>query len=95
VEVEPFAFGLSKQLSSSECDIYAFFSFLLGGDRWFLSFGTLFVYVVSALLKEAHHSNGCMPRLFGLPGTCGDPDPANCDHRVVTTAVNFSSGVGC
>ena len=67
MEVEPFAFGLCKLLSS-ECDIYAFFSFLLGG---LLSLGTLFFSVVSALLKEAHHSNGWMPRLCGVPRTVG------------------------
>jgi len=67
VEVEPFAFGLCKLLSS-ECDIYAFFSFLLGG---LLSLGTLFFSVVNALLKEAHHGNGWMPRLFGVPRTVG------------------------
>lgn len=58
MEVEPFAFGLCKLLSSSECDIYSFFQFSVGGDQVFLSFGTLFFSVVSALLKEAHHSNG-------------------------------------
>ena len=68
MEVEPFAFGLCKLLSSSECDIYALFSFLLGGV---LLFGTFFFSVVSALLKEAHHSNGWMPRLCGVPRTVG------------------------
>ena len=48
-------------------DIYALFSFLLGG----VLFGTFFFSVVSALLKEAHHSNGWMPRLCGVPRTVG------------------------
>lgn len=73
VEVEPpFAFVLCKLLSSSERDICAFLFlpvfFCWVGIR-LAHYSSLFV--ISALLKEAHHSKYG----YGLPGTCGDPDP--------------------
>jgi len=56
-----------------------FFQFCVG---WSLVvWHALFFSVISAPLKEAHRSNGWMPRLFGFPGNCVYPDPANCHHN--------------